>query len=193
MRAASIVIVAALSLYSAQLANGQTTAFVGGRVIDGTGKVIDAGTVILQGGGITAVGPAVSTQVPAGPPRMDVKGKTLLPGLINAHGHVAATQGLQSNPSFYTRENLVRQLKTYGQYGFTSVFSLGDDQEAGFALRDEQSKGSLDRARIFVAGPVITGDTAEAARAMTERVAAMKPDLLKIRADDNLGSTKKVA
>ncbi len=123
---------------------------------------------------------------------MDVKGKTVLPGLINAHGHVAATQGLQSNPSFYTRDNLVRQLKTYGQYGFTSVFSLGDDQEAGFALRDEQAKGPLDRARIFVAGPVITGDTAEAARAMTDKVAAMKPDLLKIRVDDNLGATRKM-
>src|SRR4030095_2726696 len=147
MRAASIAIVAALSLYSAQLANGQTTAFVGGRVIDGTGKVIDAGTVIVQGGRITAVGPAVSTQVPAGATRIDVKGKTLLPGLINAHGHVAATQGLQSNPSFYTRENLVRQLKTYGQYGFTSVFSLGDDQEAGFAPRRQQATGCGGRGR----------------------------------------------
>jgi imidazolonepropionase-like amidohydrolase len=192
MRAISIAIIAALSLCSAQPANGQTTAFVGGRVIDGTGKVIEAGTVIVQDGRITAVGPVASTQVPAGATRVDVKGKTLLPGLINAHGHVAATQGLQSNPSFYTRDNLVRQLKTYGQYGFTSVFSLGDDQEAGFALRDEQSKGSIDRARLFVAGPVITGDTAEAALAMTNKVAAMKPDLLKIRVDDNLGSTRKM-
>ena len=156
------------------------------------GKVIDSGTVIVQDGRITAVGPAASTPVPAGATRVDVKGKTLLPGLINAHGHVAATQGLQSNPSFYTRDNLVRQLKTYGQYGFTSVFSLGDDQEAGFALRGEQAKGPLNRARIFVAGPVITGDTAEAARAMTDKVAAMKPDLLKIRVDDNLGSSRKM-
>ena len=191
MRAACFTLLA-LSLSSVQPASAQTTAFVGGRVIDGTGKVIESGTVIVQGGKITAVGPSASTQVPAGATRVDVKGKTLLPGMINAHGHVAATQGLQSNPSFYTRDNLVRQLKLYGQYGFTTVFSLGDDQEAGFALRDEQSKGPLDRARIFVAGPVITGDTAEAAKAMTDKVADMKPDLLKIRVDDNLGSTKKM-
>ena len=192
MRAASLSIVAALYLIAAQPAAGQTTAFVGGRVIDGTGKVIEAGTVVIQGGRITAVGPAASTQVPAGATRVDVKGKTVLPGLINAHGHVPATQGLQSNPSFYTRENLVRQLKTYGQYGITSVFSLGDDQQAGFALRDEQAKGHLDRARIYVAGDVITGDTAEAARAMTDKVADMKPDMLKIRVDDNLGASRKM-
>src|SRR5262245_26173290 len=192
MRASCLTILAALSLSSVQPASAQTTAFVGGRLIDGTGKVIESGTVIVQGGKITAVGPSASTQVPAGATRVDIKGKTLLPGMINAHGHVAATQGLQSNPSFYTRDNLVRQLKLYGQYGFTTVFSLGDDQEAGFALRDEQSKGPLDRARIFVAGPVITGDTAEAAKAMTDKVADMKPDLLKIRVDDNLGSTKKM-
>ncbi|MGH9385056.1 MAG: amidohydrolase family protein [Vicinamibacterales bacterium] len=193
MRAASLTILASLVLLSAQPASGQTTAFVGGRLIDGAGKVIEAGTVVIEDGQITAVGAAATTRVPAGATRVDIKGKTLLPGLINAHGHVAATQGLQSNPSFYNRDNLVRQLKTYAQYGITTVYSLGDDQAAGFELRDEQSKGMLNRARIFVAGPVIGGDTAEAARAMTDKVADMKPDLLKIRVDDNLGSSRKMA
>ena len=87
----------------------------------------------------------------------------------------------------------VRQLKTYARYGVTTVFSLGDDQEAAFQLRDEQSRGPLDRARVFVAGPVINGATAAEARAMTDKVAAMKPDLLKIRIDDNLGSLEEDA
>ncbi len=39
-------------------ASAQTTAFVGGRVIDGTGRVIDNGTVVISGARITAVGPA---------------------------------------------------------------------------------------------------------------------------------------
>jgi imidazolonepropionase-like amidohydrolase len=43
-----------------------------------------------------------------------------------------------------------------------------------------------------VAGPVITGATAEEAAAMADKVAAMKPDLLKIRVDDNLGTSKKM-
>ena len=43
-----------------------------------------------------------------------------------------------------------------------------------------------------MAGPVISGDTAEAARAMANKVADMKPDLLKIRVDDNLGTSRKM-
>ena len=46
----------------------------------------------------------------------------------------------------------------------TTVFSLGDDQDAAFQLRNEQSSGALDRARVFLAGPVINGATAVDAR-----------------------------
>jgi imidazolonepropionase-like amidohydrolase len=186
MRITSILI---LLLGSAAAAQSQTTAFTGGRVIDGTGKVMDNGTVIITGDKITAVGPS-STTVPAGATRIDVRGKTLLPGLINAHGHVGNTVGLRSDPqNGHSRENLTRQLRTYAQYGVTTVFSLGDDQEGGFALRDAPA---TDRARLFVAGPVIGGTTAEEARAMVAKVAAMKPDVIKIRVDDNLGTSRKM-
>ena len=173
-------------------AAAQATAFVGARLIDGTGRVVENGTVIIDGARIVAAGPTATTAVPAGATRVEVRGKTVLPGFVNAHGHVAATVGLRSDPASYTRENLVRQLRTYAQYGVTTVFSLGDDQAAGFGLRDEQASGPLDRARLFVAGPVITGDTAEAARGMAIKVAEMKPDLLKIRVDDNLGTGRKM-
>lgn len=174
------------------LATAQVTAFVGGRIIDGTGQVIERGTLVVRDGRIAAVGPAATTAVPADAVRVDVAGKTMLPGLINAHGHVAATSGLRSAPEFYTRENLVRQLRTYAQYGVTTVYSLGDDQAAGFALRDEQAKGPLSRARLFVAGAVITGATADEARAATDKAADQKPDVLKIRVDDNLGTSRKM-
>jgi imidazolonepropionase-like amidohydrolase len=170
-------------------AQAQTTAFVGGRVIDGTGKVIEGGTVVVSGNKITAVGPA-STTVPAGATRVDVKGKTLLPGLINAHGHVAGTVGLRSDDATgWTRDNLTRQLRTYAQYGVTTVFSLGDDREMSFTLRNEPA---TDRARLYVSGPVVGGDTAEAARANLDKVLAMQPDVVKIRVDDNLGTSKKM-
>ena len=171
-------------------AEAQTTAFVGGRVIDGTGRAIENGVVVISGGKITAVGPA-TTPVPAGATRVDLKGKTILPGLVNAHGHVAATTGLRTDQASYTRDNLLRQLRTYAMYGVTTVFSLGDDQAAGFELRAENA-AATDRARVFVAGPVINGDTAEAAREMANKVADMKPDLLKIRVDDNLGTSRKM-
>ena len=181
-----------LVISTAAPAAAQVTAFVGGRLIDGSGRVIENGTLVIDGARIVAAGPAATTAVPAGATRVAVTGKTLLPGLVNAHGHVAATVGLRSDPASYTRENLTRQLRTYAQYGVTTVFSLGDDQAAGFELRNEQAAGPLDRARLYVAGAVVTGETAEAARAMAIRVAEMKPDLLKIRVDDNLGTSRRM-
>lgn len=173
-------------------ADAQTTAFVGARVIDGRGGVIDNGTVVVRDGKVVAVGPASATAVPAGAQRIDGANQTIIPGLVNAHGHLTAAVGMRSDPKGYTRENLSRQLRTYAQYGVTTVFSLGDDQAAAFELRDEQLAGTWHGARLFVGGPVIGGATAEAATAATDAVAAMKPDLLKIRIDDNLGSSKKM-
>lgn len=181
-------------LYGVAPAAAQTTAFVGGRIVDGTGKVIERGTVVVRDGKIVQVGPAASVSVPQGAERIDLSGLTLMPGLINAHGHISDVVGLRTdNVAGITRENVVRQARTYAHYGVTSVFSLGGEPEATFAVRNEQSKGPLDRSRLFVGGPIIGGDTAEAARAATEKTAAMKPDLLKIRVDDNLGSSRKMA
>lgn len=170
----------------------QPTAFVNGRVLDGAGGVIERGTVVIENGRIVRAGPSASTTVPEGATIVDIAGKTLMPGLVNAHGHVAATSGFQSGPEFYTRDNLIHQLRTYADYGVTTVFSLGDDEAEAFALRGEQSDAPPGRARIFVAGPVIGGRTAEEARKTTDEVAEMKPDVLKIRVDDNLGTGQKM-
>jgi imidazolonepropionase-like amidohydrolase len=99
---------------------------------------------------------------------------------------------MSNDPNGGARENQLRQLKTYARYGVTTVFSLGDESEAAFQLRREQDNGPSEGARLFLAGPVINSTTAEAARGMTDRVAAMKPDVIKIRIDDNLGSSRKM-
>lgn len=192
MKIAAALLWIVLAAVTPSPAWAQATAFVNGRVIDGTGNVLERATVVIQDGRIVAVGLPASTTVPSGATVIDIAGKTLMPGLVNAHGHVAATSGFRSGPELYTRDNLIRQLRTYADYGVTTVFSLGDDEAAGFALRDEQGKGSVSRARIFVAGPVIGGTTAEEARANTDKVADMKPDVLKIRVDDNLGTGRKM-
>jgi imidazolonepropionase-like amidohydrolase len=166
-------------------------ALVGARVFDGSGALpIEKATLILRDGRVEAVGPELP--VPSGAVRIDVRGKTIVPGLVNAHGHLADTRGLKTGPELYTRENLIAQLKLYARYGVTSVMSLGGDREQGFELRAEQEQPPLDRARIFVAGPVITARTAEEARAAVKALAPKKPDFVKIRVDDNLGTTPKM-
>jgi len=191
MKFLASAMVAALCLVSP--ANAQTTALVGARLIDGRGGVIERGTIVIRDGSIVAVGAVTNTTIPAGAERIDLTGSTVMPGLVNAHGHLTGAVGMRNPKDGYTRDNLLRQLNTYAQYGVTTVFSLGDDQEAAFQIRDEQSKGAFQGgARLFVAGPVISGSDATAAAAATDKVVAMKPDLLKIRIDDNLGSGKKM-
>jgi len=185
-------VAAALVLVCAAAASAQVTAFVDGRIIDGTGTVIERGTIVVRDGVIADAGPTASVTVPAGATRIDVRGKTLMPGIVNAHGHLSAVDGLKTGSQYYTRAGLERQLRAYATYGVTTVFSLGDDQADAFALRAEQAAAPPARARVYVAGPIIFTDTAEAARAETDKVIALKPDLLKIRVDDNLGSSKKM-
>jgi imidazolonepropionase-like amidohydrolase len=182
-----IGLAASLPLYA------QVQAITGARLIDGTGTAAIANaTLIVEDGKVKAVGPSNRVQVPAGARRIDVSGRTIVPGMINAHGHVGETQGLRSGDEFYTEENLVRQLGLYARYGVTTVFSLGGDREAGFRLRDSQEKAGLNRARIYLAGPVITGKTPEEVRTAVDRAAAMKPNWIKIRVDDNLGTSTKM-
>jgi imidazolonepropionase-like amidohydrolase len=173
-------------------APGAVKAFTGARVIDGTDRApIDNATILVRDGRITAVGPAARVTVPAGAERVSLAGKTVIPGLINAHGHVGNTVGLEQG--HYSADNVQHDLRTYAAYGITTVFSLGDDQAAGFAARDSQKTASLDRARLFVAGPVLAPKTVEEARKLVDEDAAMKVDIVKIRVDDNLGTTQKMA
>src|SRR5476651_2256505 len=132
---------AAVALWSvstpAQQPASTTTAFTCARVIDGTDRApIDNATILVRNGRIVSVGSAASVTVPAGARRVALTGKTVMPGLVNAHGHVGNTVVMEQG--HYSAENVTRDLKTYAAYGITTVFSLGDDQAAGFAARDGQ-------------------------------------------------------
>ena len=168
-------------------------AFTGITLIDGTGAApIRNAVLVVRGGRVAAAGPAASTPVPEGASRLDLSGRFVMPGLVNAHGHVGSTIGLQASPDGYTEPNLRRQLDLYGRYGVTTVVSLGDDREAGFKLRDANDEAGLNRSRLYVAGPVISAKTPDEARAAVDAAARLAPDWIKIRVDDNLGTTAKM-
>jgi imidazolonepropionase-like amidohydrolase len=186
----AVLIVSALVITPAQTPDG-VQAFTGARVIDGTsGAPIANATIIVRDGRIVSIGPAGRVMIPAGARRVDLAGKTIIPGLVNAHGHVGDTSGLEAN--HYSAENVARDLKLYAAYGVTTVVSLGGDQPPSFAARDAQRTASLNRARLFVAGPVLAPKTPEEARTQVDQVAASKADIVKIRVDDNLGTTPKM-
>jgi len=117
---------AALLLLASQAAFAETVVFRGARVIDGTGSPPREDTVlVLDGDHIAAVGPATKIKVPKGARVIDARGKTIIPGLINAHGHVGLVVNGQNRADGYTRENVQAQLAQYEQYGVTSVLTLG--------------------------------------------------------------------
>src|SRR5471032_694216 len=190
-----ILAAAAVALASATTPAQQPSsaiAYTGARLIDGTDRApIDNATIVVMNGRIAAIGPPFSISVPASAQRVSLAGKTVIPGLVNAHGHVGNTVGMEQG--HYSAENVTRDLKTYAAYGITTVFSLGDDQAAGFAARDRQRTASLDHARLFVAGPVLAPKSPADAVTLVDEDAAMKVDIVKIRVDDNLGATPKMA
>jgi imidazolonepropionase-like amidohydrolase len=181
-----VAILGHAALYAADV-----TAFVRARIFDGTGKpVIEDGIIVVRDSRIEAVGARTAVQPPKGARIIDLAGKTVTPGFHAAHVHISDVQGVK--PAAYTSENTERQLGVYARYGITTVWSLGGEKAPAFEARKKQDTPSLSRARLYLSGDIITGDTPESARQMVARVAAQKPDILKIRVDDQLGTTKKM-
>jgi imidazolonepropionase-like amidohydrolase len=158
-------------------------AWIGARVIDGTGKpAIENATLIIRDGRIEAVGKKV--KIPAGAQRIDATGKTILPGLICAHCHV----------------NDPIQFGYYLRDGITTIFSLGGDKE--FALREQSKKAAPGTApRLYVAGLIqdstaipgaVAVKTPEDARSSVDGLIRNQPDIVKVRVDDFLGARPKM-
>ncbi len=165
-------------------------AFVGIRLHDGTGAApVDNAVIVVRDGRVEAAGPADSVAISPGAERIDLAGKVVVPGMVNAHAHVSDIRGLEGG--HYDEANLLRQLRLYARYGVTTVVSLGGDGQEAIRLRDAED-ASLDRTRILVAGNVVTGTTVEEARAQVDANEAMGVDFIKIRVDDNLGTADKM-
>ena len=68
-------------------------AFTGARILPIAGDPIPEGVLDAQSVRITAVGPTSSTSVPAGAEVRDVRGKVLMPGLVDSHSHIGGGSG----------------------------------------------------------------------------------------------------
>src|SRR6185503_13882047 len=90
-----VAVAAAVAVWSAH-ASGQApanrvTAFQGARVIVGDGRVLDNATIIVDGGRITRVATG-NVQAPQGATRVDLSGKTVMPGIVDSHVHLSRTR-----------------------------------------------------------------------------------------------------
>ena len=200
MRARSVAVLLGLGIVTAACGEAPVEvtpglqAFVGARIIDGTGAdAVENGVLVVRDDRIEAVGAADAVEVPADAEQIDVSGKTIMPGLINAHGHVNNVRGLEADPSFYTEEHVEHQLGLYARYGVTTVFSLGGDGPEGVAVRDRQrTDPDIDEARFYLSGNIPTGPSPEEAIEQANAAIALGSDIVKIRVDDNLGASTKM-
>jgi len=83
-----------LLLSTCALAEDKPRAFIGAKIIPIEGDEIPSGTLVIKGGKIVAVGPKDTTEVPADAEKVDVTGKTIMPGLICTHSHIGGSGGL---------------------------------------------------------------------------------------------------
>ncbi len=173
-------------------ANEGSIAFTGAMIIDGTDAApLADGVLVITDGRVRSIGPASEVSIPADAERVDVGGKAIMPGMVNAHGHVGDTLGLETG--HYSRENVLDQLGLYARYGITTVLSLGGDEAPGFQVRNEQYHAGLDRARLYVAGSVVNGDNLPEIRSQLNANADFGADFIKTRIDSELGQLPTLA
>jgi len=152
-----------------------TVALVGARVIDGTGAApIANATILISNGRIDRIGTTASLKLPAGAVRVDVQGKTIIPGLVNAHGHLGT--GDRALPVY---DQIIQQLQLYPRFGVTTVYALGDDGVESVRVSEQNNKGPLTRSRLFVSGERATAATIEEARKTIADRHALRVNIIK--------------
>ena len=180
-------------------------------LIDGNGKSpVPNAAMVITDGRIRFVGSGANLKVPQGAETRDLKGKFVMPGIINLHGHLGNVKGLVQDPKNFTEENLQANLDTYARYGVTTVISMGSDQDLILQRRAEQRAGRPQTTRIFTAFRGFTGkagyptsapgmkgvpfevETAEQAKKNVAFLADKKVDIVKIWVDDHFGREQKI-
>jgi imidazolonepropionase-like amidohydrolase len=207
-----------LLLYQLQTIESQTNErqsvilFEGARLIigDGSGPIVDS-AFLVQNGTVSKVGRKGRVIAPAGAQRIDLAGKTVMPTLIDAHGHPGFQRGLTYAADNFTRETIVDDLNRALYFGVAAVQSQGIEKgDVTYQIRADQEAGTLGGARLHIAGRGIGAPNAgpgaaayqgiayeitteEEARNAVRELAARKVNLVKVWVDDRNGRAPRLA
>jgi imidazolonepropionase-like amidohydrolase/Tol biopolymer transport system component len=130
-----------------------TLAFVGGKVITmEDDRVIENGVVIVKDNKIISVGDS-TTKIPSGAQIIDIKGKSIMPGLFDAHAH-----GGQADDEIIPQQNWA--LYSGLSLGVTSIHDPSNDTTEIFAVSEQQKAGMIVGPRIFSTGTILYGANA---------------------------------
>ena len=154
------IVLAAVALLSASAASAETFAIQAGRVIvDASKPALGPSTVIVDNGRISRIEPGATA--PAGASVVDLRGKTVLPGLIDAHVHLTSDPGTPFWRDAIDSTELaaitgVKNALLTARAGFTTVRDVGAPGLSSFALRDAIRDGLVPGPRIVASGGALS-------------------------------------
>jgi imidazolonepropionase-like amidohydrolase len=141
-------------------------ALVGARIVGGEGPPLDDAVVVVRDGRIAAVGPRASTPTPRDARRIDVGGRTIVPGLWDLHAHASQ----------------IEWAPAYLAAGVTTIRDMGGEARFLTAFRDALASGRTPGPRLLLAGLVdgpgdrgfgtTVASTPDEARAIVDRYRA---------------------
>src|SRR5436305_13646708 len=206
MKRLTVFAIAALVALSAR---AEKVALVNGTVVNPSdGKIVPSANVIVDGERIVSVGSANETKAPEGVRVIDCAGKFILPGYIDTHIHFFQSGDLFTRPDAadftkirpyadevaWVKSHLNDVFARYLRCGITSVVDVGGPMW-NFEVR-KIANSTPKAPRVAVAGPLISSvsraqldlgdppivkiDTPDQAREFVRKLAAQKPDLVKI-------------
>src|SRR6266699_803349 len=167
------------------------------RFIPGDGsQPITNGAMLVENGTITKIGPKGRVDVPRQAVRVDLGGKTVMPALINTHGHPGFQRGLTYSADNFTRDTIMEDMNRALYFGIAVVQSQGIEKgEVMYQIRADQEAGNLGGARLRNAGPggatyagiAYEVTTEDQIRRAVQELASKKVNLIKIWVDDRNG------
>lgn len=130
-----------------------TVALTGARIVTmaaADGGIIDDGVIVVQGDRIVAVGRRGEVAIPAGAKTVDATGKTIIPGLVDAHAHgPQGEDGLVPQQNWSSIVNLAM--------GSTTIHDPSASAAEIFVASEMQRAGKIIAPRIFSTGEIIYG------------------------------------
>lgn len=166
LAAVAAFVILATAVAGAQSPAPKRLALVGGMLLTGYSlPPIHHAAVIVEGDKIVAAGAASEIPIPAGATVIDTRGRTMLPGLIEAHGHLIAL-GHGSYDTWFPwiaahggDQMLAKVMAISARQllmaGVTTTVDLGGPLKASLAIRDQINKGEVVGTRALVSGPWI--------------------------------------
>ena len=128
--------------------------FRGARVVVGDGRVIEDAAILVRDGLLMQVGSNGDVTAPSDAVVMDVRGKTVMPAIVNAHSHLGWEAYTSWGSKNFTRENLIDNLYRHAYFGVGTVVATASDRESiGLPVALDQKLGKIGGARyVFEPG-----------------------------------------